>query len=113
MGLGGGLAPKILGMHDVNCQSIEIDPAVVEIARREFHFKGGVIVGDDRAILVRGCTPGMDWFFWDACTADRLPWHLFTLEAMQLLRSRLSATDYWRSSSLVMMARGLRALCKQ
>jgi spermidine synthase len=90
VGLGGGLAPKILGMHGVNCRSIEIDPAVVEIARREFQFKDDVVVGDGRAILARDETR-YGLVFLDACTADRLPWHLFTLEAMQLLRSRLCA----------------------
>ena len=90
VGLGGGLAPKILGMYDVHCRSIELDPAVVDIARREFRFQGDVILGDARAVLARDETRyGM--IFFDACTADRLPWHLFTLEAMQLLRSRLSA----------------------
>ena len=90
VGLGGGLAPKILGMHGVRCRSIELDPAVVDIARREFQFQGDAILGDARAVLARDETR-YDLIFLDACTADRLPWHLFTLEAMRLWRSRLSA----------------------
>ena len=32
VGLGGGLAPRILGTHGIECESIEIDPAVVDVA---------------------------------------------------------------------------------
>ena len=80
VGLGGGLAPRILDTHGVKCRSIEIDPAVADIARREFQFTGDVILGDARTVLTRDRTR-YDLIFLDACTADRLPWHLFTLEA--------------------------------
>lgn len=90
VGLGGGLAPRILDTHGVKCRSIEIDPAVADIARREFQFTGDVILGDARTVLTRDRTR-YDLIFLDACTADRLPWHLFTLEALELLRARLAA----------------------
>jgi spermidine synthase len=77
-------------MHGVKCRSIEIDPAVADIARREFQFTGDVILGDARAVLARDRTR-YDLIFLDACTADRLPWHLFTLEVLELLRGRLAA----------------------
>ena len=91
IGLGGGLAPRLLAMHGIRCETVEIDPEVVEIARREFAFTGDATLGDGRAVLAR--TKGRyDLIFLDACTADRLPWHLFTLEAMQLVRDRLTPT---------------------
>jgi spermidine synthase len=115
VGLGGGLAPKILTMHGVTCRSIEIDPAVADIARREFQFTGDVILGDARAVVARDGTR-YDLIFLDACTADRLPWHLFTLEALDLLRGRLAADgllviqfigdDAVWSASLVRTVRG-------
>ncbi len=90
VGLGGGLAPKLLAGHGVRCRSIELDPAVAGIARREFGFRGDVVLGDARTVLARQ-ESRYDLIFLDACTADRLPWHLFTLEAMRLWRSRLGS----------------------
>jgi spermidine synthase len=89
IGLGGGLAPRLLAQHGIDCDAIEIDPAVVEIARRDFDFAGNVTVGDGRVILSR-TKKCYDLILLDACTADRLAWHLFTLEAMRLVRERLS-----------------------
>ena len=89
VGLGAGLAPRILGMYGISCESIEIDPAVVEIARSHFGFKGSVIVGDGRAVLSRD-DRSFDLIFLDICTTDRLSRHLFTVEAMRLMRDRLT-----------------------
>ena len=88
-GPGGGLAPRLLAAHGVACRSVEVDPAVIEIARREFAFAGDVTPGDGRAVLARQ-DRRYDLIFLDVCTADRLPWHLFTFEAMQFIRRRLS-----------------------
>jgi len=89
VGLGGGLAPRVLDLHGVECESIEIDPAVVEIARRDFGFTGRVTVADGRAVLAQR-PDRYDLIFLDACTADRLAWHLFTVEAMRIVRDRLA-----------------------
>ena len=51
IGLGGGLAPRVLAMHGIRCATVEIDPEVVAIARREFAFTGNAIVGDGRAVF--------------------------------------------------------------
>ncbi len=89
VGLGAGLAPRILGMYGISCESVEIDPAVVEIARSEFGFTGRVTVGDGRTILSREHR-SFDLIFLDVCTADRLSSHLLTVEAMRLMRDRLT-----------------------
>jgi len=89
VGLGAGLAPRILAVYGVSCESVEIDPAVVAMARSEFGFTGSVTVGDGRAILARE-NRCFDLIFLDVCTADRLAWHLFTVEAMRLVRDRLT-----------------------
>lgn len=89
IGLGAGLAPRLLAAHGIDCETIEIDPAVVEIAKQEFHFKGRTTVADGRRFL-SDTSRQWDLIFLDVCTSDRLPWHLFTLEAMQILRDRLS-----------------------
>jgi spermidine synthase len=89
IGLGAGLAPRLLAGRGIDCQSVEIDPRVVEIARREFGFTGRVTIADGRAFLSRAGPP-LDLVFLDVCTSDRLAWHLFTVEAMRALRRRLS-----------------------
>ncbi len=88
IGLGGGLAHRLLESHGVECHSVEIDPTVVEVARRDFGFEGEVSITDGRAYLRR--TPAeWDIIVLDVCTADRLPAHLFTIEALQLAKERL------------------------
>ena len=89
IGLGGGLAPRLLEAHGVRCESVEIDPCVVRIAREEFGFKGAVSVADGRSFLQRS-GERWDMIFLDVCTSDRLPLHLFTVEALHLLRGRLT-----------------------
>ena len=49
-----------------------------------------MVLGDGRVVLA-GEETRYGLVFLDACTADRLPWHLFTLEAMRLWRSRLES----------------------
>ena len=90
IGLGAGLAPRLLSAHGIDCRTVEIDPMVVQIARSKFGFTGRTIVSDGRAFL-RHSARRFDLIFLDVCTSDRLPWHLFTMEAMQTLHDRLSA----------------------
>ena len=89
VGLGAGLAPRLLAAHGMQCETVEIDPAVVELARRQFGFSGRVAVADGRRFLA-AATRQWDLIFLDVCTADRLPWHLFSVEALQIARDRLA-----------------------
>jgi SAM-dependent methyltransferase len=89
VGLGGGLAPRLLAAHGVECESVELDPRVVESARREFGFAGRATVADGRAYL-RASSERFDLIFLDVCTADRLALQMFTVEAMRVLCDRLS-----------------------
>ena len=89
IGLGAGLAPGILGMHGIDCESVEIDPRVVEVARNHFGFTGKVTVADGRSFLRR---PEKKWdlIVLDVCTSERLPVHMFTVETMRLAKKHLS-----------------------
>jgi hypothetical protein len=89
IGLGAGLAPRLLSAHGIDCETVEIDPAVVEIARSRFGFAGRMTVADGRAFL-QDASRRWDLIFLDVCTSDRLAWHLFTLEAMRVLHDRLT-----------------------
>ena len=89
IGLGAGLAPRTLELHGVRCESVEIDPSVVEVAREEFDFRGTVHVADGRSYLRRSRRE-WDMIVLDVCTSDRLAFHLFTVEALETARGRLA-----------------------
>ena len=91
IGLGGGLVTRILNAHGVHWHAVELDPEIVKIAREEFALPlppESVTVGDGRQFLARNSAT-FDLIVVDVCTADRLPEHLFTREALALMRSRL------------------------
>jgi predicted membrane-bound spermidine synthase len=89
IGLGAGLAPRLLEAHGVKCLSVELDKAIADVARQETGYRGEIVVADGRAYLAR-TDAEWDLIVMDVCTSDRLAMHLFTIEAMQLLRQRLS-----------------------
>jgi spermidine synthase len=88
IGLGAGLAPRLLAAHGIDCEAVEIDPAVVEAARA-CGFDGRATVADGRRFL-RDSRDAWDLIVLDVCTSDHLPTHLFTREAMLLVRQRLA-----------------------
>jgi predicted membrane-bound spermidine synthase len=90
IGLGAGLAPRLLAARGIDCTSVEIDPKVVEIARSKFGFEGRTAIADGRVFLMSATSPQYDLIFLDVCTADRLACHLFTVEALRALRNRLA-----------------------
>lgn len=51
IGLGAGLAPRLLAAHGIDCVSVEIDPNVVDIARSKFGFVGRTTLADGRVFL--------------------------------------------------------------
>ncbi len=89
IGLGAGLAPRLLESHGLACESVELDPRVVETAHREFDFGGAVTVSDGRKFLAEA-HKRWDLIFLDVCTSDRLPFHLFTYEALTVVLERLT-----------------------
>lgn len=91
VGLGAGLLPKALERRGLTADVFEIDPVIVETARRRFSFepKGRVVVGDGRALLEKESGP-WDLAFLDAFGAEAPPAHLFTVEAFSRLRDSLA-----------------------
>lgn len=74
----------------------EIDPAVLELARRHFHFLSDgapVRLGDARRLLereLRQDASPYDVLLVDAFTGDAVPVHLLTREALQLYARRVT-----------------------
>ena len=95
IGLGAGMIPSRLSARapEVEVTSIDIDPEVVEVARRYFGFAPGprdrVLVGDGRRELEREVRQA-DAIFVDAYFSDSAPFHLMTKEFYARCRERLS-----------------------
>ena len=91
VGLGGGSAPKRFwrDLRDVRIQVAELDPAVVDAARRFFSLPRDprlrVSVEDGRRYLVRH-DERWDMIAIDAFYADAVPFHLTTREFLELVR---------------------------
>ncbi|MDQ3821832.1 MAG: fused MFS/spermidine synthase [Actinomycetota bacterium] len=94
IGLGGASAPKRMwrDFPDVQIEVAELDPAVVDVARRFFGFREDerlkVATEDGRRFLARR-SDRWDAIIVDAYFSDSVPFHLTTTEFVQLARSRL------------------------
>jgi spermidine synthase len=94
VGLGGAAAPKRLwrDFDDVTVTAVELDPEVVDVAYRWFDLPRDsrirVEVGDGRQFLQRS-DERWDVIMVDAFYSDGVPFHLTTLEFVELLRARL------------------------
>jgi spermidine synthase len=97
LGLGGGSTPKRFQADypSITMDIVEIDPAVVEVAERYFHFQPGprlrVIVDDARSYLAT-TDKRYDLIVHDAYFSEAVPFHLMTREFFHLAVKRLTPT---------------------
>jgi len=97
IGLGGGSLPRALSMllPDASIDTVEIDPAVVRVARRYFQFVPGpnirVYEEDGRTYVRRAQRTGRsyDLVMLDAYDHEYIPEHLLTQEFLREVRSLL------------------------
>jgi len=91
IGLGPGIVPGWYAAHGIDVDVVDIDPAVVAVAKRFFGYAGGarVAVEDARTFLQRR-GPSYDYVVLDVFTGDTTPAHLLSVEAIRLLKSRQS-----------------------
>jgi len=91
IGLGVGMVPDWYARRGVTVDVVDIDPEVVDMARRHFGFSGNgtVHIEDARTFLAR---PGdrYDYILLDVFSGDVTPGHLLSREAVALLAARLA-----------------------
>jgi spermidine synthase len=98
IGLGGGTLPRAINelLPDAQLDVVEIDPAVVQVAKRFFAFAENqhthVIESDGRVYVKRARREQRtyDWILLDAFDHEYIPEHLLTREFISEVRSILS-----------------------
>ena len=95
VGLGGGSIPNFLHKHypDTHIDVVDIDPVVVEVAKKYFGFREDktlrVHVADGRAFIDK-CKRQYDIIFLDAYGAEDIPYALATREFLQVVRKAVT-----------------------
>lgn len=97
IGLGGGVLPRFF--HDaypeIEIDVVEVDPRVVDLARRFFGFRGSsrlrLTEGDGRAFVRQPDRRKYDMVFLDAFNGGSVPYHLKTVEFYQEIARSLQA----------------------
>jgi spermidine synthase len=95
IGLGGGIVSRVMSHYLPNCvfDNVELDPVVVDAARRFFNFREGprmrVHVRDGRVFLRRS-RDQYDMIILDAYRGGYIPFHLKTREFLELVSAHLA-----------------------
>ncbi|MGB2755602.1 MAG: fused MFS/spermidine synthase [Phycisphaerae bacterium] len=108
VGLGGASIPKFLQKYfpELELDIVELDPDVVRVCQDYFEFRGNaktrVFVMDGRMYLKRA-EKQYDLILLDAYAADHMPFHLTTVEFIQLVKSHLkpggvAASNLWEKA---------------
>jgi len=91
IGLGAGVVPRWYEARGARTDVVEINPAVVRVARDMFGYPADapVTIADAREFLAR---PGKiyDYLILDVFNGDTTPDHVLSVEAFRLARARLS-----------------------
>ena len=90
IGLGAGIIPRRYEARGITTDVVDIDPAVVDFARRHFGFqlRGEIFVDDARYFLLRG-QQKYDYIILDVFNGDTTPGYLLSREAIALIQRRL------------------------
>ncbi|MFZ2540200.1 MAG: fused MFS/spermidine synthase [Gallionella sp.] len=91
IGLGAGLVPTWYQAQGVKTEVVDIDPAVVELARNYFGFNPSIPVHiEDARYFLTSSTQRYDYLILDVFNGDTTPGHLLSVEAMRLAKQRLT-----------------------
>jgi spermidine synthase len=105
IGLGGGSIPRVMGKYYPGAQIdiVEIDKEVIRVAKEFFFFEPtpmmNIIEMDGRRFL-RGCSDYYDIIFLDAYDDLSIPFHLTTMEFLEIVKQKLApdglvASNIW------------------
>ncbi|MHC4469506.1 MAG: fused MFS/spermidine synthase [Planctomycetota bacterium] len=88
LGLGGGAVIPLLAAEEYRVTAVEIDPVVVDVARRWFGTlrPGDEVHAEDARPFVRRESREWDLVALDVCSSDLMPEHLVTREFFEDLR---------------------------
>ena len=91
IGLGGGSVLKSFYEDDWDVQAVEVDPEIISIEKKYFNHVPGFdnIVNDDGREFLRTTDRTYDLIVLDAFGSSSVPFHLTTVEAFKLAKSRL------------------------
>lgn len=91
LGCGAGLLPKELALRGLKVTVVDIEPRIIDLARRFFDLpqEVDVEVADARAFLRRD-THQYDLIFLDTYASESVPWYLLTTESIAEMKQRLN-----------------------
>lgn len=91
VGLGGGLVPRWYEKNGIKTDIVEIDKDVLDLAEKYFNFtiSGEKFIEDARQFFLR-TEKKYDYIVMDAFGGETTPSHLLSLEAIQLMKSRMT-----------------------
>ena len=90
IGVGAGLHSRALALYGIDIQGVEIDPAVIELAKKHFDFMSDVHIEDGRAFLLHD-KQRYDTIILDAFLGGTAPEHLYTKEFLKLVDEHLNS----------------------
>ncbi len=91
VGLGAGLVPAWYERMGVRTDVVDIDPGVIELARRWFGLAvSGEVVADDARHFLTATSRSWDYVILDAFNGDGFAGHLVSREALELISRRLT-----------------------
>lgn len=89
IGLGAGTVVRWFEERGVATEVVDIDPEVVRVSRDYFGYRGSVHIEDARYFLAKS-ERKYDFLVMDVFNGDTTPGHLVSLEAVRLVRERLT-----------------------
>lgn len=91
IGLGAGNIPMWYDAQGIRVDAVDINPAVVDVAKNYFgfHISGDTVISDARYFLRSG-TKKYDYVIFDVFNGDSTPGHLLNLEALRELKIRMT-----------------------
>ena len=88
IGLAGGMTATLLRQYEMDVDSVDLDPAVIDLARRYFWFEGPAVAADGRRFL-ETTKERYDFCVIDTYSGDVFPFHLSSVEAFRAARAVL------------------------